>query len=275
MLLMNQVALSNYHYTAYSFDYFLRSIKKYATEKIELYAASPHLSILDATNSEVATIAKKIRNMGFQVCCVTQEQCVYPINIASDTVALRQRSIRSFERCIEIADSMEAPKVLVTPGRSMLDASREEAWKRSVDALFSLCNKSEPYGIQLVLEGVTHLSTNLATSAKEVNQMIDAVNHPMLTSMIDICVLAREELDPESSIQELGNRLKHVHLADFYAGARYALGDGQLPLPKWFSLLEAVQYSGDLALEITNHVYDQNPDECTERCMQYLKQYLG
>lgn len=271
---MRQVALSNYHYVGYSFSYFLRSMRTFSVGQIELYAAAPHLSVLDASNGDIVSMAKNIRTEGLRVCCVTQEQCIYPINIASRDPALRRRSIQSFLRCIEIADMMEAPKVLVTPGRSAFDESREEAWKRSADALAVLSEQAGKYGIQMVLEGVTHLSTNLVTTADEIIAMLDTVRHPALTSMMDICVLAREGLDPEEYVKKLGTRMQHLHISDFSNGARYALGKGSLPLLGLFALLESTQYSGLLALEIMNHIYDADPISCTEQCVAFLRKHL-
>jgi len=272
---MKQLALSNYHYVYYSFEFFLRSMREFNCKKIELYAASPHLSIQDADNSQIKRIAENLRSEGINVCCLTQEQCLYPINIASEDFNIRARSIRSFIRCLEIADMIGSPKILVTPGRGCLDFSREEAWKRSADALHILSEKAARYGITLLLEGVSHMSTNLVTTADEAIAMLNEVSQPNLQSMLDICVLFRENQDLVSSINTLGPFLKHIHLSDYHQGNRYALGDGALPLTEFIQALCAAGYTDDIALEVMNHIYDSNPHDCTERCVSYWNRILS
>lgn len=272
-LQIEQFALSNYHYIRYSFSYFIKSVKRFDIRKIELYAAEPHLCIPDTSNDDVAAMGEALRQAGLQVCCLTQEQCLYPVNIASGNPATRARSIDSFVRCIEVAVQLDCPKVLVTPGWDVLD-TEPAAWERSAEALMRLCDKAQHYGVRIVLEGVTRLSTNVATSAADIVRLMEQVRHPALTSMVDVCVLAREGLSFEQECRLLGNRLEHIHLADLSGFSRYALGDGELPIESHLDYLDSLGYEGDIALEIMNRQYDEDPHSCTARCVDYINTWL-
>lgn len=104
----SQIAASNYHYIKYSLDYFLRSMVNLDQHLIEFYAASPHLSIEDAGYRELTELKKKLDEREIRVCCFTQEQCVYPINIACEDEKIRERSIGTFFKSIEGAAVLEA-----------------------------------------------------------------------------------------------------------------------------------------------------------------------
>ena len=101
-ILENQIAVANYPYGKYSFEYALDSLERIGGKKMELYACDPHFHIDDLSPSDISAAKRKIRDHHLQVICVTPEQCIYPINIANKNLVSRNRSIQTYVRCLEI-----------------------------------------------------------------------------------------------------------------------------------------------------------------------------
>ena len=70
-----QIASSNYHYIKYSLPYFLDSMARLDQHLIEFYAASPHLSIEDATYATVNDLKRELDAREIRVCCLTGAIC--------------------------------------------------------------------------------------------------------------------------------------------------------------------------------------------------------
>ena len=94
----NQIAVGNYTYPLYSFEYFLESMLRLGVNNIEVWAAGPHLYLEDMTLQMLKKMDKGIRTRGLHAICLTPEQCMYPINIGSEDNRTRKRSIAYFEK---------------------------------------------------------------------------------------------------------------------------------------------------------------------------------
>lgn len=274
-LSMGQVAASNYQYLLYSFGHFLNSMDRLECRLIELYAAAPHLSVLDASDGQVREMAIALRSRGIRVCCLTQEQCVYPVSLACEDATIRSRSIGSFERCVDIAAMLEAPMVLVTAGRGYEDGSAQDAFVRAAEALRGLAEYAAARGVTLVLEWLTVHRSNVVNSCESLRRMLDEVKHPALKGMLDICGVARTGADMSGCLRQLGADMAHFHLTDFSPHGRFVPGDGELPIPKYIRALDDFGYTGALAFEVINPIYEFAPHECTRRCMAYMRELLS
>lgn len=65
----SQVAIGNYHYVAYSFDYFLNSVKSIGAENIELWGAKPHFCVDDQNRESVREFRKRVEDKGLSLIC--------------------------------------------------------------------------------------------------------------------------------------------------------------------------------------------------------------
>ena len=98
----SQVAIGNYHYVAYSFDYFLNSVKSIGAENIELWGAKPHFCVDDQNRESVREFRKRVEDKGLSLICFCPEQNTYPVDISCRDTSLRKRSIEHMKRAIEI-----------------------------------------------------------------------------------------------------------------------------------------------------------------------------
>ena len=266
----SQVASSNYHYIKYSLQYFLDSMVELDQHMIEFYAASPHLSIEDAAYSQVKQIKSELDTRGIAVCCFTQEQCSYPINIACEDARIRERSIQSFLKSIEHAALMEAPYAQIVCGRGYFDNPEEDAWKRSVESLRRIVDKAERYGVTMVIEAASYNTTNVVYNSPLIRKMMDEVSSTHLKCMVDTCAIAMAQEDIREVLRLLGKDMVHLHFADGTPLGHFIPGEGTLPLEDYLHALDEAGYTGAIPFEIYNRIYDFEPEVTMKKCLDYI-----
>ena len=72
-----QIAIGNYHYTAWSFDAFLRSVQELGLTNIEIWGAKPHFLPDIQSPDYLRATAGKIADAGLKVICFCPEQNNY------------------------------------------------------------------------------------------------------------------------------------------------------------------------------------------------------
>lgn len=266
----SQIAASNYHYIKYSLDYFLRSMVNLDQHLIEFYAASPHLSIEDAGYRELTELKKKLDEREIRVCCFTQEQCVYPINIACEDEKIRERSIGTFFKSIEGTAALEAEYCQIVAGRGYFDNPGSDAWKRSAESIRRIVDKAKKYGVTMVLEAASYNTTNVVYTTKLMRKMIDEIGSSNLKGMLDTCAVAMAGEDFREDMELLGGDMVHLHFADGNPLGHFIPGEGELPLSEYLHVLDDFAYGGAIPFEIYNRKYDFEPEETMKKCLDFM-----
>ena len=118
-------ALGSYQYLRYPFEYFLDTAVLLGMQNVELWAAGPSFCLDTMDEAQLKEKAAQIRSRELSVCCITPEQCQYPVNLAAEDEKIREYSIRNFERAFYAAEILNCPKVLVSAG-GCVEAERRE-----------------------------------------------------------------------------------------------------------------------------------------------------
>ena len=270
----SQITVGNYPYAMYSFDYFLESMKRFHIEQIELWAAGPHFYLDDFDYFRIVNLGHKIRRSGLKARCLTPEQCQYPISISIEDEAIRRRSLLYFKKAIDAAEILEIPKVLVSPGISMLDFDREHGISLCTENLQCLAEYAQKHGVVLVLEALSRTTTFIAHTPSELKVLLNGSGCPeAVKPMLDTDGAARENLRPADYFNEFGSSLSHIHFTDGFPVGHVALGEGALDLCGYLMEIDQNHYTGDLALEILDRRYYRNPNLAVQTSLSFFCQY--
>lgn len=267
----NRFALGSYQYVRYPLTYFLDTAVQLEVSNVELWAAAPHLYLEQMTGQQLRELKAQLRARQLHVCCITPEQCTYPVNLAAEDEDLRQYSVRSFQRAVIAAQALECPCVLVSAGSGYFNRPAKEAWLRSVDSLTQVARFAQPRGVRLVLETLTPPSSNLLNTPAQLKNMIEQLPAGCVQTMVDIGQMVYMQQTLEDYL-ELGALLSHVHLHDSHPAIHMALGDGDLPLEEYIHQLEAWGYQGLYAFEFNDRRYYQAPDQADRQSVAWLRQ---
>ncbi|WP_214413193.1 sugar phosphate isomerase/epimerase family protein [Sphaerisporangium fuscum] len=270
-----QITGSNFAYQHLPFERFLDDAAALGRERLELWGIAPHLHIPQLSDAEARAVRRRTDALGLKVHCLTPEQVMYPVNIASPATWLRASSIAMFRRAAEVAAELGAELLLLTPGRGLESEPVRDAWQRSVDAVGEISAYAASLGVTCVLEALQRVESNLVNDSRTLARMIDEVGAPNLGAVLDTVGMAVAGESVDDYFDNLGDRVRHVHLIDGSPAGHLAWGDGELPLADYLAALDRRGYQGQLTFELFGDgTYAFDPRPVVERCLTAVRSAL-
>ncbi|MEA4933440.1 MAG: sugar phosphate isomerase/epimerase family protein [Lawsonibacter sp.] len=269
-----QLSGMNCHYAHYPFSYFLDAAVENGLKNVEIWAASPHVHVEDATAQIIRETRQALDSRELNLVCYTPETVVYPINIAAPEEYIRTRSLNFLKRGVEITAELGCGRMLLTSGWGYLNQSREESRKRAIASIAEMARKAEREGVTLALEHLSPISSNLINTAADLRQALDEVDSPHLKAMLDTCQVGLVHEHVRDYLDLLGSDLIHVHLVDGTPGGHLAFGDGNLPLKEFVDTLGESGYSGYLSMEIADRRYFMDPKRADRQSIEAFCQWI-
>jgi len=257
--LSTRLAAMNIHYFRHSLAHFLDDAAALGFSKIELWAGMPHLSLEDATDNDIKHTKQLLLERELALICLTPEQCLYPINLASEHPGTARRSLSYFLRAIEVAEALECPQLLVTAGWGYANESPTEAWNRACDQLGKLAQEAQKKGVTLLLEPLSKTESNLIVSSTDLARMMEEIGSDQIAAILDLNAMTAAGETPEAYHTRFGERLRHVHICDGTPEGHLAWGDGTLPLADYIHSLEKSGYTGTYSFEFVSPDYWLDP----------------
>ncbi|WP_246658531.1 sugar phosphate isomerase/epimerase family protein [Mesorhizobium sp. GR13] len=268
-LTRKNVCGSNFSYHHHRFETFLEDMETLDLRTIELWGVAPHFHIPTITDKEVAAVAQQMKQRGLSVLCLTPEQVLYPVNIASGDSALRAASVNLFKRAAQICAQMETPYLFLTPGRGYEDEPAEEGWQRSAESLSIIGEYAFTLGVPCLFESLQRFETNLVKSLADMQKMVASIDAGNYQFVLDTCAMAAAGDTVEDYFKAFPGKIAHVHLVDGTPAGHMAWGDGNLPLAEYVEELERLDYREHLTFEIFGSGdYALNPRPALERCLE-------
>ena len=273
---LDQITGSNFSYQHLPFDRFLDDMVELGRERVELWGIAPQLHIPQLSTEEARGIRRRIAERGLTVHCLTPEQVIYPVNVASPSSWLRQSSIAMFRHAAELCVELEAPLLFLTPGRGFEDEPADAAWRRSVDAIGEIAAHAASLGVECVLEPLQRVESNLVNDAATLARMLDEIAAPNLGAALDTVAMATAGDTVDGYFDALGGRIRHVHLIDGKPNGHLAWGDGELPLGEYLAALGRNGYEGCLTFELFGDgSYAFDPRPALDRCFSAVERELA
>ena len=150
----------------------------------------PHLYADDVSAADVARVRREIERRGLRLVCYTPEQCMYPVNWAAADASTRERSVRYFERSLEIAAELGAGMMLVSSGWGYRTEPPGDAWRRSRDPLQRVAETASDLGMNLVLEAFQPVESNLVVDLASLRRMLAEIDSPRVRACLDTVSMA-------------------------------------------------------------------------------------
>lgn len=235
--------------------------------------------IFDTERTAWYSWRKKLDELGLDRIAVTINGPDYH-QISQDS-NMRNATLERNKRAIDCA-AVIGSELLTGPFHSSLGVftgtaptEQERAWAK--ENLFALAEYAQQYGIVLGLEYLNRFESYLVTSAEELIQLVDEVNHPNCKLMFDSFHANIEEQSLPAAIQKMGDRLVHVQLSE---NDRGVLGKGHVDFKAILNTLDEIGYKGMVSVEafstklaaanIWRKMFDNEIQLVTES-YQYLK----
>jgi protein FrlC len=257
-----QVTGSNFSYQHRPLAECFDDLAELGRERVELWGIAPHLHVPWASDAEARGIRRLAADRGLEVVCLTPEQVMYPVNIASPDTRLRAASVAMFRRAAELAVELGATRLFLTPGRGFESEAVDVAWRRSVDAIGEIAGYAGTLGLDCVLEPLQRVESNLVNTAADAARMVADIAAPNLGVALDTVAMHVAGDDVDAYFEWLGPLVRHVHLIDGKPAGHLAWGEGELPLGDILAALGRHGYAGPITVELFgdgSYAFDPKP----------------
>lgn len=257
-----QVTGSNFAYQHRPLEECFDDLADLGRERVELWGIAPHLHVPWASDAEARGIRRLAAARGLAIVCLTPEQVMYPVNVASPDTRLRAASVAMFRRAAELAVELGATRVFLTPGRGLEGEPLGPAWQRAVDAIGEIAGYAGGLGLDCVLEPLQRIESNLVTNAADAARMLEDIAAPNLGVALDTVAMSVAGENVDAYFDRLGDRVRHVHLIDGAPAGHLAWGEGELPLARILADLGRHGYTGPITIELFGdgrYAFDPKP----------------
>lgn len=245
----DQLIGANFSFQHYPLSEAAKVMQEFGMTRIELWGIAPHLDLFHADAARIAQVAAVLADHNLHLHCLTPEQVIYPINVASGDDAYRQASIKRFCRAAEICAELGGHYLFLTPGRGFENEPAERAWERSAQALRHVAEHAAGVGLRCLLEPLQRHESNIAHSARDLRRLLDMVAADNMDVVLDTVAMACAGDTVADYMSLFGSKLAHVHVVDGTPSGHLVVGDGNLPVVSWLSELAQAGYRGTLTFE--------------------------
>lgn len=167
----------------------------------------------------------------------------------------RRRRVATIARMLELASSLEIPRVKIFGDELPADLSRDDAFDSMADAVRPLARRARELGVMLMIESHDGLPR-----AVDVLGVLSRVDDPALGALWDIFHPHRRGEDVQEAFDLFGDRVVHVHAKDnarhpgqfqnrFKGWQAVPPGEGEVPLREAFALLSRRGYDGFISVD--------------------------
>ncbi|CAN7184355.1 sugar phosphate isomerase/epimerase [Terrabacter sp. LjRoot27] len=166
----------------------------------------------------------------------------------------RERRIDLLETAIRVAAELGSPAVSCWSGIAPRGTSRDELWARVEAGVTALLPVAEAHGVDLALEPEPGMFVERIADVLELRRRLGSPDRLRLT--VDVGHLrCTEEAEPAACVLGAGDLVANVQIDDMRRGVHEHLpfGDGEVDFPPVLAALEAVEFSGLVAVELPRH----------------------
>ncbi len=173
-----------------------------------------------------------------------------------------------FKKLIEFGHLLETQYLIFgSPKQRQLGFEhRNKEYERAIAFFQEMSEIAKQYEIKIAFEPLGPQITNFGGTIQDSLEIIEKVNHPSFTLMLDTSALIREGKEPAEIIKQMKNKFVYFHLND---PNELGPGMGSLDFNPILRSLKEIQYKGWLSVEPFSTAI--MPDEIAEKSIQYLK----
>lgn len=170
-------------------------------------------------------------------------------DLANPDPAVRRAACDYVASCIEFANTLGAPVVIVVPTcvgrtRPLSDAASE--WRWAVESVASLAPTAAKAEVILAVEPINRYESFLLNTAQQAVKFAAEVGSEYVRVMLDCFHMNIEEADPALAILRVGAALVNLHVAD---SNRMGVGRGHTDFQAIMRALVEIGYSYAVTLE--------------------------
>lgn len=272
MIDWKQIAVMNISYQFFSLEYFFSSISRIGFQNVDLWTGYPHLLLDESYAAQCAAIRQSADEHGLSIVNLTPKVIGWPLNIADENDRVRENAVAYIKRAADAALLLGARSLQLVPGTGLYDRPKEAAWDRSRASLKQIAQYAQEIGVELALEAIQNVETNLVLNAKDLARMVGEVDHPALGAVVDTTHIEKNAETLCDYFDLLGERIRRVHLNE---SDQLPWGLGHGDLRGHVLALEKAGYNGPCTVEICSRIHYLEPHAAMEQTYRHMQSVLA
>jgi sugar phosphate isomerase/epimerase len=241
---------------------------------VEIMGDRPHLYPPDFGAADLARIKADLKKFDLKVTNLNS----FTLFAVGDTYLpswiepekdRRDIRIRHTLDCLRVARDMGCGNISIPPGGPLNNLSRKEAMALFHNGLEQVIPRAEELNVKILVEPEPDL---LMENSKDFKPFIKDVQSRMVGLNFDIGHFFCAGEDPATAFEALFEFIGHVHLEDIAATRVHhhlIAGHGVIQFPDIFKAMAALQYQGDISLEL--YPYVDAPESAGRESLDYLR----
>jgi sugar phosphate isomerase/epimerase len=226
-------------------------------------------------DAQIEQTERQFAENNIKIACVSSSA-----RMGEEDPAKRSKEIADAKRFIDLATALGAPYVRVFGDGAALPkgtAPGAELKSRVVDGLRQVGDYAGTKNVTVILE--SHDNFTSSATLKEVFERVNSQHVALLWDAHHTYATGGE--DPEFTVKQLGNWIRHTHLKDSVASGddrKYVLtGRGTVPVKKQIEALQPIGYAGYLCFEWEKvwHPDLEEPEIAIADYAEVVRGYLG
>ncbi|MBC5582494.1 TIM barrel protein [Anaerofilum sp. BX8] len=245
--------------------YHLEKVFQVASEQgydgVEIWGGRPQAYPYDMDEARCEEVLRMKEQYHLEVPMYTPEVLGYPFNIATTDEKERSETIDYLKRAIDVSRAIGAPRVQLAAGHAGHGTNRRKNRENVVYVLKTLADHAEKMGIDLVLEAVTLMESNVVIFLDDLVELIEEVGSPRLKGMLDTVTPTVHWETFADYFEKLGDNMAYIHFIDSDGRDQhhFPLGEGKIPLQGLMAILRKYGYDGWLSSELVSP-YGRDPE---------------
>ncbi|GHU80435.1 protein FrlC [Spirochaetia bacterium] len=262
-------------YQRSSLDDAFRDAKQFGYDYVELWGGRPHAYAPDLKAGDIEIIKKLIDKYKMPVKGYTPEHNGYPYNFMIGSEAMRQDAVAYLKLSLDMAKAMGAEFILISPAHGGYTATYKEIWDRLIKTMQELAEHAEKTGVNVVIETLTPLESNVCKNANDLAEIFSRVPSPRLKGMLDVVVPFIQHESITAYFDLLKDKLYHLHLVDSdgTTDSHVCPGEGVLPLRELVGEIRQRGYQGTATIElVTGYIHE--PSFYSRRAIEHIRSLM-
>lgn len=191
------------------------------------------------------------------------------LNLADPDNGRRAEAVQVLSDLVKLAGEFGCMVNLGRARGSVAPGQRREQTERLfLDSLSKLLFVAERVGTTIIVEPVNRYEINFINTVAQCADLLKGIKSKYVGIMPDVFHMNIEEKSIGKSIEEYGDSIRYIHLAD---SNRLAPGWGHLDFTEVFTALDKIGYAGWASVEI---LPEPNPDGAAAHAIKTLQPFL-
>ncbi len=257
-----KTSLSSFVYIYYNPEETIECAATAGYDAIDIWGGRPHAYRNDLREHDIRQIRALVDDFGLEIASLIPAQFNYPTSLCHPRKSIRMDSVQYMTLCVETAARLGAPIISVTAGHTLNDQSLDEGWDLLADSFLRICDFASNYDVLIAIEPAVSVETNLINTTIQAMDMIDQLGCDNLGVLFDTGHALIVGEDTPSAIENLGEKLLHLHLSDNDGKQDQHLvpGKGEYDFKSLINALRLALYDGFLTAELGwDYVLDPDP----------------